>query len=91
MLLPTLVVLVTACFADTSFFFLFTSYKSKLKVKIICGLFKLMRGECIPFYLRKQCQEPVLAMKNLSVLLQVKMLASCQKSLNSASKSNILD
>lgn len=30
-------------------------------------------------------------MKNLSVLLQVKMLASRQKSLNSASKSNILD
>lgn len=87
MLLPMLVVLVTAWYTDSSFFFLLTSHKSKLKVKMICGLFSLTRGERILFYLRKQRQEPGLGMKTLSVFLQGKMSASRQRSLNS----NILD
>lgn len=91
MLFPMLVLLVTSWYTDTSFFFSLTSYKSKLKVKIIGGLLKLMMEECILFYLRKQCQEPVLSMKNLNVLLQGKMSASYQRSHNSRSKTNILD
>lgn len=90
MLLPVLVVLVRPLYTNTSFFFLLTSCKSKLKVNKFCGLFKLMTGECILFYLRKQCQKRELNMKNWTVLLQGKMLASHQRSLNSASKSNIL-
>lgn len=70
MLLSTPVVLITAWYTDTSFFCLLTSYKSKLKVKIICGVFKLIWGECTLFYLRKQCQGLDLNKKNLSVVLQ---------------------
>lgn len=91
MLLPVLVMLVTAWYTDISFFFLLTSYKSKWKVKMICRFFSLMRGKHILFYLRKQHQEPGLSMKTLSVLLQGKMSALHQKSLNSVSKSSILD